>query len=112
VADELTRRALFREVNTKICEIDSGFGTASAGHYVLCECGSLECSERFTVPTTLYDEIRASGDRFVVANGHQRAAETVVERGPAFEVVQASAVTGRARVMHVSLSQTVLPEPA
>jgi hypothetical protein len=82
----VSRRALFREVNKKICEIDAGFGSTGAVYHVLCECGGLECYERVEVPSSLYDHVSARVDRFVVANGHV-GDEAVVSRGPAFDVV-------------------------
>jgi hypothetical protein len=107
MADELTRRALFREVNTRICEIDSGFGTAGAGYHVLCECGRPDCFERLRVPASVYDGIRALDDRFVVATGHQREDETVVSIGLMFDVVESGASSKR-----LHSPRAAIPEPA
>ena len=107
----MSRRALFREVNTKICEIDATFGTTGSVYHVLCECGLIECYSRFEVPASLYDELRASGDRFVVATGHHRD-EVIVSSGLRFDVVQPSAGAGRTPRFRVPAAQPALPEPA
>ena len=87
MADELTRRALVREVNAKICEVDAGFGVAGSAYHVLCECGRPGCHERFDVPASLYDALRASAGSFVVATGHERPHDEHVSRGADFAVV-------------------------
>ncbi len=83
----VSRRALFREVNAKICEIDATFGTAGAVYHVLCECGLVECYQRFEVPASLYDDVRGHGQRFVVATGHHQD-EPIVSSGLRFDVVE------------------------
>ena len=85
----MSRRTLFRQVNEKICEIDAGFGFAGSVYQVLCECGQVECYSRFEVPSSLYDDVRRSARRFVVASGHH-GHEPVVSNGLAFAVVDAA----------------------
>jgi hypothetical protein len=98
----VSRRALFREVNAKICEIDATFGTSGSVYHVLCECGLIDCYSRFEVPASLYDDVRADGRRFVVATGHHRD-EAIVSSGLRFDVVDTSV-----RPMRT----LALPEPA
>ena len=85
----VSRRAIFRQVNEKICEIDAGFGIAGSVYQVLCECGRVECYSRIEVPSSLYDDVRRSARRFVVARGHH-GREPVVSNGLAFAVVDSA----------------------
>jgi hypothetical protein len=105
----VSRRALFREVNAKICEIDATFGTAGPVYHVLCECGRPECYERFEVPASLYDGVRTSANRFAVASGHHRE-DAIVSSGLGFDVVDASAAARRAPAPQATAPLAALPD--
>lgn len=80
--------ALFREVNERIRELQEQF-TVPPPLEVVCECGDETCTERLGVPVDVYEEVRASGGRFVVAPGHVAPdVESVVERHRGFDVLR------------------------
>jgi hypothetical protein len=55
----------------------------------LCECDRPGCNRGLQVPVSEYEWVRASGERFIVAAGHERPeAERVVEHGPGWVVVE------------------------
>jgi hypothetical protein len=55
----------------------------------ICECSRAGCMARLTVTTTEYERVRASGDRFVVARGHDDPSlEVVVESFDGYVVVE------------------------
>ena len=54
-----------------------------------CECGHLECAERFAMTVAEYQTIRAESTRFAVIPGHELPeVESVVERHPTYLVVE------------------------
>jgi hypothetical protein len=66
--------SVFREVNERVEELAEGFfGEVE----FVCECSRLDCTERLAVPVEVYEAVRASGRRFIVAKGHE---QTNVER--------------------------------
>jgi hypothetical protein len=69
------RRSLFREVNERIREINAGLGSSADSSEVYCECGRLDCLERFEVPGDLYERVRRDGGLFFVKAGHEPAGE-------------------------------------
>jgi hypothetical protein len=81
----LNRKALLREVNTRIREISDGFGAPDGSYRLLCECGDEDCAERLDVPIGQYDELRRTGG-FLFAAGHEPAgtASPQATRMPAF----------------------------
>jgi hypothetical protein len=94
MSDEQARRvgyneSLFRQVNEQIEHLNQSFGADISTMTVVCECADGECTERFEVPLTAYEEVRSNPRRYVVAPGHEIAEfESVVGRGEAYEVVQ------------------------
>jgi hypothetical protein len=91
--DERLRRigeneALYRQVNERVEEINDAFGTVTGASEIMCECGSLECSARISVPRHVYDQVRTNAARFIVKPNHEfPEAEHVVERHEAYVVV-------------------------
>jgi hypothetical protein len=83
----------FRESN-EFLEQEST-GRSQALHDFICECSSAGCLERLTLPTREYERVRERGDWFIVKPGHEDPAiEVVVERHPAFLVVQKTGLAG------------------
>jgi anti-sigma B factor antagonist len=86
-------QALFREVNERVEEVQSGEpGTIE----FLCECGDPSCLEALPLALEEYEAIRKRPDRFVIAEGHEAAGvERVVARHGAAEVVEKTGKAGR-----------------
>jgi hypothetical protein len=70
IAPELKRKALLREVNTRIREMNDRFGTTDGSYRLLCECGRVDCEERLEVPVADYDDLRRRSG-FLVAPAHE-----------------------------------------
>ena len=84
--------ALFREVNERIEELSSRFGSSdhdlSLTGYV-CECSREDCTEHLQVDYLQYEAVRADPPRFVLASGHEDLeVDRVVERHAGFVVVE------------------------
>lgn len=79
--------ALFRSVNERIEKA----GAATRDEHVnefLCECSNVDCTILLPLTVSQYEEVRRDPKRFVVAPGHELPEiETVVARGPGYEVV-------------------------
>lgn len=85
---------LFRRVNERVAELSSSLETLT----LVCECADTSCSERLAeVPPEEYQEVRAHGDRFFVATGHERPdIETVVDERRGYVVVEKQGEAGEA----------------
>jgi hypothetical protein len=74
----------FRECN-ELTEQDSFNRNRT---YFICECSRRGCLERISLSLTEYEHIRAEGNRFFVAPGHDDpTVEAVSERHPTYLVV-------------------------
>jgi len=76
--------AIFREVNERIEELSSRFGSSdhdqSLTGYV-CECSREDCTEHLQVDYLQYEAVRADPRRFVLASGNEDLeVDRVVER--------------------------------
>ena len=79
VDDDQRRRArneaLFREVNERIVELDTGVGGYDRGDSLLigfvCECPREDCSEMLEVTHGQYEGVRENPRRFLVLPGHE-----------------------------------------
>src|SRR6478736_5581643 len=65
-----TNEVLFRSVNEAIEQQALRFGSIDDEYEFICECSSVDCVERLTLTLRQYEEIRATGTRFVVVAGH------------------------------------------
>ena len=66
--------ALFREVNERTSDVNARWAeneSTPAPFQILCECGLEECAAPLTVTPALYEQVRAHGARFLVAQGHE-----------------------------------------
>jgi len=90
--DERSRRlarneVFFRETNDLL--VREALGWHERKFDCICECSRLGCMVRLAVTTTEYERVRASGDRFVVARGHDDPSiEVVVESFDSYVVVE------------------------
>jgi len=79
---------LFREVNERIEETQSGQGVAGYFDF-LCECGDKDCVEQVALTLAEYEDIRSEATQFVVRPGHEVPdIERVLQTGDRFSVVQ------------------------
>jgi hypothetical protein len=83
---------LFREVNERVAEVAMNFievETRSDPVEFTCECGRADCREPLAMTVVEYEAVRALPTRFAVVPGHEQPEiETVVERHPAYLVVE------------------------
>jgi hypothetical protein len=80
--------ALFREVNERIEQLQED--TAGLDTFnIVCECGALDCTERFLITSDEYQTLRQNPRRFAVVPGHERPeVERAVERRDAYTIVE------------------------
>ena len=79
--------ALFRDVNERIAETAGRFGSEDAAF--VCECDDAACTDRIATTIEAYEEARADGAQFIVADDHvNNDVERVVERTEDFTVVE------------------------
>jgi hypothetical protein len=94
MSDDLARRvglneSLFRQVNEQIESLNRDLGTHDASMTVICECADGDCTERFEIQISKYEEVRSDPRRYLVVPGHELPEfDSVVESGDAFDVVQ------------------------
>jgi hypothetical protein len=55
---------------------------------LVCECDRPDCTQRLQVPATEYERVRAAGERYIVAAGHERPTERIIERGQGWVAVE------------------------
>jgi formate-nitrite transporter family protein len=88
--------AFFRQVNERIKDVADGIIGGDERFEFLCECADASCTERLTLSTSEYDQVRASPTRFVLAPGHASPEiEHVVEREGDHVVVEKVGIAGR-----------------
>jgi hypothetical protein len=86
--------AFFRETNEMLVREAAGWYERMFD--CICECSRRGCMVRLAVTTAEYESVRAHGDRFVVARGHDDPAiEVVVESFGGYLVMQKRAEPAR-----------------
>ena len=79
--------ALFRDVNERISETSLAWEGERLS--AMCECHQLQCAETIEVTRAEYEAVRATGDRFLLVDGHKdEEIERVVDRTDRFVVVE------------------------
>jgi hypothetical protein len=79
--------SLFREINERISEITRE--QQAEWTEAFCECSRLGCTEKVEISLDEYERVRARGDRFFLAGGHEQPEiERVLERNGRFTVVE------------------------
>ena len=90
--DERERRiglneAVFREVNEAVESISEETHVASFA--VVCECGSLSCTQRFEMTHAEYEQLRSESHQFAVVPGHEIPdVEDVVESKGGYNLIR------------------------
>ena len=91
--------ALFREVNERIEDRNAVRVEQHEVISFVCECGDPECHAMVELAPEDYEAVRADSTHFLVLPGHEiEAAETVVERGSTYFVVEKIYPDARAEV--------------
>jgi len=97
--DERARRiglneSLFREVNQAVSDISDELETSE--FEIVCECGSLECSDKIQVTNAAYSALRSDPHQFAVVPGHEILdIETVIADEGSYYVVRKDAPEAR-----------------
>jgi hypothetical protein len=79
--------SLFRDVNERIAETAERFGSEDAAF--VCECDDAACTDRIATTIETYEDVRADGAQFIVADNHVNDdVERVVERTEDFTLVE------------------------
>src|SRR5579884_2402393 len=86
--------ALFRDVNERIAESAQRFDAEST--QFVCECADPNCTHRLEATLDEYEEVRADGATFMLAQGHEHEdIERVIRVKPRFNVVEKMQATVR-----------------
>jgi len=81
--------AVFRRVNEEIEHVNRAFATLTQTMEVVCECGDIECTERFLMAMPDYERLRSDPTHFAVRPGHEiQQVEHVIEENDAYVVVR------------------------
>jgi hypothetical protein len=94
MSEEQARRvglneSLFREVNEQIESLNRDLGGGNQAMTVICECANGDCTERFEIPVSVYEMVRADARRYVIVPGHELAEfESVVDHHDGYDIVQ------------------------
>ena len=71
-------------------------GNGDSGNHFVCECSKEECVDTVDIDVTAYGYVRQHPRRFVLRKGHDNPAiEMIVERYPAFDIVEKRGEAGR-----------------
>lgn len=88
--------ALFRTVNERIEDLNTGFAVVTEDGAWVCECGDGACVERITLSVREYEHVRENSHWFLVKPGHQIPdVETVIERHDHYLIVEKPDATFR-----------------
>ena len=80
---------LFREINERVREIAAAHGRDAHLYSFHCECSNTDCTLRVTVELADYERVRAQGNRFLVATGHDLPEiERVVEQAGSWWMIE------------------------
>jgi hypothetical protein len=85
---------LFREVNERIDDVSRSYDAGDSLEF-LCECGRQDCLEAIGLTRAAYEAVRAHGDRFLVAIGHEEPdVERIVEVYQRYQIVEKTGKAG------------------
>jgi hypothetical protein len=87
--EEGANQLRFRERNEWIEAMTDRWGWASALSIYVCECNAGECESTVTLTRAEYEQVRASGTRFVIAANHENPElDQVIVEGGRFAVIE------------------------
>jgi hypothetical protein len=87
--------ALFREVNEQVRRLSRPQPPLQPELTIVCECSDEQCTERVSLPLSVYEAVRTHPRRFVVVEDHDNNFESVVERFDGYAVVEKEGQAGR-----------------
>lgn len=80
---------VFREINERVNELASSHAPDEHVYTFFCECSNADCTLQVELARSEYEKVRAHGNRFLIASGHQLPEiERVVERNDGWWVVE------------------------
>lgn len=94
MSDQQARRvglneSIFRQVNEQIESLNRDLGTEDRTMTVVCECADGDCTERFEISVSKYEDVRADSRRYIIISGHGVPEfESIVEDGDGYQVVE------------------------
>jgi hypothetical protein len=59
-------------VNERIRDVNAAFGLGLSSYELVCECAHCDCMKRLQIPGEVYETVRVTTDRYLVAAGHER----------------------------------------
>jgi len=81
--------AMFREVNERVEDMTKTFDSDTGTFEIVCECGDTTCTERLSVPTSVYERVRSDATHFLLNPGHEDSTvERVIETVDSYIVVE------------------------
>jgi len=81
--------AMLREVNERVEDMTKTFESTTGTLEIFCECHDPACTERFSVPTNVYERVRSDPTHFLVRSGHEDpTVERVIETHESYVVVE------------------------
>ena len=81
--------ALFRNVNERVRELEHGLNPGRKTLEFVCECGDETCTEKISLTSEDYEELRSRPVHFAIVPGHEAPeVERVVSRHERFAVVE------------------------
>ena len=84
----IQNEALFREVNTRIAELEDRISSGGELLPLVCECANTGCTTLIEVDPGTFRAVRENARLFLVAPGHEREEEAVVGRGAGYFIVE------------------------
>ena len=80
---------VFREINERVNDLAANHGSDQHLYTFFCECSNADCTLQVALPRSAYEDVRAQGNRFLIATGHQLPEiERVVEQNDGWWVVE------------------------
>jgi len=88
--------ALFREVNQNIARLEERHGTTATAPVYICECATADCTAQLPIEPETYRRVRENPRLFFVLPGHEDPKlERIVEKPPAYLIVEKTGLAGK-----------------
>ncbi len=85
----IRNETLFREVNVHIAELEERIQASGEPLSLICECAKTGCALPIEVDPAVFQAVRESPRRYLVAPGHQRIElETLIEQHNGYVIVE------------------------